>query len=298
MRHGLHGILVDHPPLNYPGSLAGVRTKADEKKAGVRPYLTHYTCDSLLGWETERDDAGVRLVQLRLRETVTEKVSRFVTDEIPQIRVLEPGRWETWRKLKTASGKFEWVLHESGATSIDVIPFVFFYGHRHDFGIGRSPLRDLAHLSILHWQSSSDQENILSVARCPILFATGNVGDNVTVGPSSFVTGKQDSDLKYVEHSGAAIEAGRQSILDLEDKMRMVGAELLAERTGLVTARQVIAETEDNRSILQRTTEDAEASWESVLRLVGLWSGEKLSPRVEMFKDFGFKLPSFPDQLH
>jgi hypothetical protein len=281
MRHGLHGVLVDHAPSN-------AKTIAEEKMAGTRPYARHYACGSILGWQVEHTAAGAFLVQLRLKEMVHEKISRFVTRETPQIRILQPGKWETWRKQKTANGRLDWVLHDSGISTVLEVPFVFFYGYRQDFGIGRSPLRDIAHLNVLHWQSSSDQQHILSTARSPILFSKGGFkGGGIVAGPEAVNIGKADSDLYYVEHTGAAIEAGRQSIFDIEDQMRMLGAELLAERTGMVTARQVIAETEDNRSILQRITEEAEDGWESVLRLMGLWLGEKSSPKVEMFKDFG-----------
>jgi hypothetical protein len=97
---------------------------------------------------------------------------------------------------------------------------------------------------------------------------------------------KADAELKYVEHTGAAIEAGRQSIHDLEDRMREVGAELLTERQGEVTASQVNSEDEDNRSTLQKIVEEFEDSLESCLRLMGLWMGEKSDPEVQMFKDF------------
>jgi hypothetical protein len=35
--------------------------------------------------------------------------------------------------------------------------------------MGISPLRDLAYLNVKHWQSQSDQDTILHVARVPIL---------------------------------------------------------------------------------------------------------------------------------
>ena len=44
------------------------------------------------------------------------------------------------------------------------------------------------------------------------------------------------ADLKFVEHSGAAIEAGRQDLKDLEEKMAMLGLDMLSRNTGPVTA--------------------------------------------------------------
>jgi hypothetical protein len=51
----------------------------------------------------------------------------------------------------------------------DYIPFVPLYGTRLAFMMGISPLRDVAYLNVKHWQSQSDQDTILHVARVPIL---------------------------------------------------------------------------------------------------------------------------------
>jgi hypothetical protein len=52
------------------------------------------------------------------------------------------------------------------------IPFVPLYGWRR-LHVGISPLRDLAYLNVKHWQSQSDQDTILHVARVPILALIG-----------------------------------------------------------------------------------------------------------------------------
>ena len=177
----------------------------------------------------------------------------------------------------------------SGSLGVDVVPFVFFYGLREDFGIGKPPLLELAHMNIEHWQSASDQQNILHVARVPLLFARGfGATDKIVVG-SKAATVAEDAkaELKFVEHSGAAIESGRQSIRDLEDRMRQVGAELLTERQGELTATEVNSRDEDNRSIMQKISEEFEAGFESCLALMALWAGDKTAdPKVELHKGF------------
>jgi hypothetical protein len=262
----------------------------------VRPYFANYPASAILGWTAERGAFGTFLSQIRLKETVTESTGRFTVDTVEQIRVLEPGSWEVWRQAKTADGeKSQWTLFESSTTSIDVIPFVFFYRLREGLGIGRPPLLELAHLNIEHWQSASDQQNILHVARVPILFAKGfGTVDKITVGAKAATTAKDaHAELKYVEHSGAAIEAGRNAIHDLEDRMRQIGAELLTERLGEVTAQQVNSEDEDNRSTLRKIVEEFEDSLESCLALMALWGGDKnADPRVELFKDFATVSPA------
>ncbi|MGR5432341.1 DUF4055 domain-containing protein, partial [Vibrio astriarenae] len=90
-----------------------------------------------------------------------------------------------------------------------------------------------------------DQQTILHVARVPILFAK-MLGDNkITVGGAAAVKCEDENgDLKYVEHGGAAIEAGRISLLDLEDRMRQIGAELLVIKPGNTNVTQTRADNE------------------------------------------------------
>jgi hypothetical protein len=284
LQYGLMGVLVDAP------SAEGVRTRADERKAGVRPYLTQYPAASILGWRVDRGADGAMLSQLRLLESVCEPDGLWGEKIVKQVRVLEPGKWQIWRKKAAdAVGANEWALYQEGTTSLPKIPFVFFYGLRKSYGVGVSPLLDLAHLNVEHWQSCSDQQTILHVARVPILFGKGfTEADTLVIGGSALCrSNSADAELLYVEHTGAAIEAGRQSILDLEDRMRQTGAELLVQKPMTTTATQVVSEGEGSKSILQKIAEDFDESLEECLNLMGEWIGVATDAEVEVYKDFG-----------
>jgi hypothetical protein len=276
--HGLSGVLIDFPTVE------GVTTLADEKKIGARPYFTRYAPGTVLGWRTRRINGVDRLDQLRLLETATEPDGDFGERDIEQVRVLTPGTWSTYRK----TDKDEWTIHESGVTTLTEIPFVFFYGIRKGFGIGAPPLLELAHQNVEHWQSSSDQQTILHVARVPILTIVGADNDTaITVGASSAVKLPMGADMKFVEHSGAAIEAGRLSIQDLEERMRQTGAELLVIKPGSITATQTRSDNEGNKCTLQRITEVFEDALDQCMVYLGMWVGEPTTGKVSLFKDFG-----------
>jgi hypothetical protein len=163
------------------------------------------------------------------------------------------------------------------------------YGLRKDFMIGVAPMLELAHANVEHWQSKSDQQTILHVARVPVLF-TKDIGADtqITVGSGTFIraTGEH-ADAKYVEHSGKAIEAGRVSILDLEDRMRQIGAELLVIKPGNITEAQTLADNEPGMCDLQRIIESLEDGLDQALDLMGQWVGETSSGHVTLYKDFG-----------
>ena len=146
-----------------------------------------------------------------------------------------------WRA--TQKDPSDWEVVEAGTTKLAFIPFVFFYGIRQGIGLGETPLLELAYQNIEHYQSSSDQQTILHVARVPILFAKKFGETEITIGAGTAASCDDElSDLKYVEHQGFSISAGRQSILDLEDRMRATGAELIQQTPDRTTATQVDTE--------------------------------------------------------
>ncbi|SOY56844.1 DUF4055 domain-containing protein [Cupriavidus taiwanensis] len=290
---GVVGILVDHPPTKDKDGNALYPTQALEQKAGVRPYFVQIKYENVLGWKSERIEGVETLTQLRLLECAVEDEGDFHEREIEQVRVLYPGRWETWREVETGEGRKEWQKHDEGVVSLQKIPFVPTYGKRTGFMIGTPPLLELAHLNVEHWQSKSDQQTILHVARVPILFAknldTDEAGNmKLVVGASSAVTSSNEhGDLRYVEHTGKAIEAGRLSLQDLEHMMRQIGAELLVIKPGNTTVKQTEADNEPGMCVLQRITEDVEDAIDAALQLMAEWVGEKTGGHIQLFKDFG-----------
>lgn len=276
--HGLSYVYVDFPRAE------GIRTRAQEITAGVRPYFVHYSPWNVLGWRSERINGVEKLTQVRLKETKLRPVGEFEDELVEQIRVLTPGAWQLWEKNKNS----KWFMIDEGVTTLTEIPLVAFYGERTGFMTGTPPLLELAHQNIEHYQSSSDQQTILHVARVPILTIIGADDDAaLTVGASAAVKLPVNADMKFVEHSGQAIEAGRQSLLDLEERMRQTGAELLVLSPGKVTATQVQSENEANKCALQRITENFEDAMNQSLQFMADWVGEANGGSIELFKDFG-----------
>lgn len=288
---GLHGVLVDYPKV------PDVRTKADEKAVGARPYWVHYPANSILGWRTEKASAkGLKLTQLRLLEMVEVPDGEYGTKMVEQVRVLTPGAWAVYQQNKEKPDIWDEI--ESGPTTLDYVPFKFFYGTRKGFGIGNSPLLDLAYQNIEHWQSASDQQTILHVARVPILFVKCLGDVKLTVGAGSALqSDDKDGDAKYVEHSGKAIDAGAKSIQQLEDRMRATGAELISLDAGFATATEVSSDSEASKSLLQQVCENFEESAQQCMVYMTDFVKETAEPSVELYKDFGVAASGDPAVL-
>lgn len=276
--YGISYVLVEYPKAD------GIRTAADEKASGVRPYLVHYSPWNVLGWRFDRINGVEKLVQLRLKESINEPDGDYGEKEVEQIRVLTSGAWETYRK----NDKDEWFLFDEGTTSLDYIPFVAFYGKQTGLFTSEPPLLELAYQNIEHYQSKSDQQNILHVARVPILTVIGaRENDDISVGAANAISLPVDASMEYVEHSGAAISAGRQDLLDIEERMRQIGAELLMIQPGTVTATQITSENDGNKSALQRIAENFDDAMNLCLQYMADWVGEETGGTVKTYKDFG-----------
>lgn len=287
---GIAGILVDFPPTRDKDDKPLYVTKADEDRAGVRPYFVEILAKNILGWLPTNPETADGLTQFRFLECVSVPDGEFAEKKIEQVRVLGKGTWQTWRKKAGATGaKDEWQLHEEGRTSLTTIPFVPAYGNRIGFMQARPALLELAYANVEHWQSKSDQQNILHVARVPILFAKMLGEDTaITVGAGSAVKSEdRDGDLKFVEHSGKAIDAGRLSILDLEDRMRQCGAELLVIKPGNTTEVQTLADNEQGACALAKVAENIEDAADQALQFMAEWVKEADGGSVTLFKDFG-----------
>lgn len=283
MSYGICGILVDYPAAK------GLRTRADEIAAGVRPYFVLIKAECLLDYSSKRINGVETFTLLRFVECVTESGDDFQEETIEQVRVLYPGKWQIYRQKRDTDGEIKWMLHAEGVTSIQKIAFVPVYGKRLGFMLSAPPLRELAYMNVEHWQSKSDQQTILHVARVPVLFGCGFGDDEeITIGAASAVmSDKPDAKLAYVEHSGKAIEAGRVSILDLEDRMRQVGAELLVIKPGKTTVAQTLSDNEPGMCALQRLTQDVEDSLDQALQLMAEYIGEKEGGHLTIYNDFG-----------
>lgn len=279
---GFTHVLVDFPDAleNEDGT---PRTLADDREEGLRPYWVHIEPENLFFAHSEVVNGKERLTHIRFLETHVEVVG---WEEVvyKRIRVLlrmpeEAGvLWQLWEEREVKGKKKEWVQIDEGVMDTPEIPLVTFYTDRKALMMAKPPLTDLAHLNVAHWQSSSDQRNVLTVSRFPILAASGALSEddegNVTVGPHSFLF-MPDAQGKfyYVEHSGNAIEAGRNDLKDLEEQMAAYGVEFMKKRPANegVTAR--MQETDESLSDLQVWLIDFKDFLENCMMFTARWLG-------------------------
>jgi hypothetical protein len=246
---GITFVLIDYPP-----SEAGL-TKEEEKARDLRPYWVHIPSSNLIGWKTDKYNGKTRLTQIRIKESVTKNKGKYGTEKVARIRVINLGSYEVYEDITEGNEK-DWKLVESNTTTFtEEIPLAIYRpGDKITFMTSIPCLEDLAALNLAHYQSQSDQANILHYARIPILFGKMLAEDptKIAIGPNRMIHSmKEDSDLRFVEHSGAAIGAGRESLDDLENRMALYGLQLLMPKTGRVTATEKALNSGENDCTLK-----------------------------------------------
>jgi hypothetical protein len=273
---GLTHVLVDMP--------------ADEA-AGARPYLVHVPADNLIGWRTSRTGGAETLAEIRIAEEGVLPDGPWGERVARRVRVIRPDAWSLWEEPPRDARERSWRKVGDGPMSLGRVPLVTVHTGRTGPLTATPPLLDLAWLNLAHWQSAADQRHILHVARVPILFGRDlRVGEGgLEIGPNRMVLGEGvGADLRFVEHSGAAINAGRQDLIDLEERMARMGAELLAPRHGQMTATERSLEADRHDSALQAMVRDLEGGLVQMLGLLADWAGLPRSGiAVDVFDDFG-----------
>jgi hypothetical protein len=289
---GLCHVLVDYPVADQDITLA------EERDQGIRPYTVLVPAKNLIGWKSAVVNGQRELTQIRIKEKVyrDDPENEFAQLKVERVRVIEPGVQRVYEKREVENGQDEWVLASVGETTMQSIPLVTLYTNQMGFMIAEPALLDMAYLNVAHWQSDSDQRNILHVARVPILFGAGLTDDpdeqvQLEVGPNSMTTGPLGSTLQFVEHSGSGIEAGRKDLEDLESRMGLLGLDLIVRRgqQTSVTATQRSLDQAEVDSALHQFARQLEMGLNQVFDYMAQWKalGKDAGGTVTVYQDFG-----------
>jgi len=284
-------VLVDYPRPREKDD-GKERTLEDDRREGLRPYWVLIKPERVLFSVAEYIDGVEVLTHVRILEEYSEQQG-FSEVLRERVRILEPGRVEIWEpksgKQKTSK---QWVKVDEWETGLTYIPLVTYYSNRTGLMEGKPPLNDLADKNIEHWASASEQRNVLTVARFPILGGSGVTHDKtnpLVIGPNRALTDQNpDSKYYYIEHSGAAIEAGRNDLKDIEHQMAGYGAEFLKKRPGNETATSRALDSSESSSDLSSMASSFEDAVAQALQITADWmSIEGTGGSVSIVKDYG-----------
>lgn len=290
IKYGVAHILVDQSKVEGTENGQGL-TKADEKRLGIRVYLINISPASLIGWQSEKVDGVNKLSQIRFKETIVEPEGDYGDQEVNYVNVYNIGTFEIHKQDPEKPEIYNKV--KDGSYSMDQIPLITIHANKTGFMTAEPSLIDLAWQNLAHWQSTSDQKNILRFSRFGLIFGKGLPSEMVEagtldVGPTkAFLVESENADMKYVEHSGKAIEAGQKDIEDIEQKMRVLGNQpLMREIPNTATAERI----DEGRTVsqLQSWIGALERGIQQILKLACKWRDIQLSEdfNINIYSDF------------
>ena len=280
----LNSILLGHSAtlVDFP-STEPAPNLAVERQLGLRPYFLEVRADQILGFRKEGDSPLAKVNQIRINEYVTEPLGTFGDKVIRQIRVLEQGKWSTWRK-----GENGWVMYQEGTTSLPVIPLAVTYSGKLNELMSKPPLLPISNLNLLHAQRQADQQFALHVAAMPILVlkAWDDTDNEIALSANSALLMSAEGDAKYVEPASQSFQAQQDFITEIENQMRNLGISTLFNQTYVgATAEAKAMDRSDSDSMLSVVAQDLEKCLQNAIDMAGAYVGRE-TPIVNVARDF------------
>lgn len=286
IHHGIAGVLVEFTDT------VGAETMRDTLDA--RPVWEMVDFNRVVGFRLGSRGSKTVLTQLRIYTQAMVDVGAFGEMMVHQIKVYARDEEDnvTWEMWSREEAQDEFVPTDGGSLTLDYIPFEPFYTNRVGFLVGEPALQALAEKNLEHFQSSSDQRNILHFVRSAILFRKGfkedEVKKRVAIGPSRMHSTTSDkADMKYVEHSGKGIDSGQKDIEHIEDQMQVLGLEpLMRTKPGTRTATEKALEFAEESSDMKSWVRVLEDVLDRALNITAEWLNEAYESEVDINDQF------------
>lgn len=287
---GMHAILVDYPTLSE------VKTAAEEKRAGARPYWVSIRAEDIIALYTEFVNGREIVAHVRIKEVATVR-DGFGEKTVKRVRVLEPGRWELWEATgQTVGGQEAYAKVGEGVVTLGIVPLALFWtGEREGGQFVRPPLASLANMQIELYRALSRQDEILTYAGSPMLQAKGMMppdgGETIEVGPKRVLFSPPgiegaETGWSYIQPDADNLTEIRESVKKVEEDIRRLGMQPLTQQSGGVTATASSIEGAKAHSTVEAWALGLKDVLEQALMFTAMWLGETEGAEVTVDTDF------------
>lgn len=291
---------IDWIFVDYSEKKDNIKTRADAKRAGLRPYWSRVLARNVL--------------------QVTSKMINGV-EMITYFKVLEPGDPDRIREfvLDENSGKVTWALYErqaeklpqsdtffvkikSGDLSIGIIPMVPFITGPRD---GRNwkvrpPMKQAADLQVELYQQESGLKFAKNLTAYPMLAANGiqpptnekgELQYKIAVGPNRVLWSKTDAQGKvgnwqYLEPGSESLKFLAEDIQATIRELRELGRQPLTAQSGNITVITAAVAASKAKSAVKQWALMLKDSLENALKITMMWLDETFEPEVHVFSEF------------
>jgi len=218
------GLLVDYP--NTTGRVSIL----DSENGNLRPKILDYPYESIINYHYSIQNNEQKLTLVVLREVQETVKDRFKIEQEYQYRVLELIEGVYIQSLYDKGGvelQEPTVILVNGATSNE-IPFYMVEVGAEEKAI----INDLVDANLNHYRFFADYAAKEHASAFPIFYETGVVGDdeNIIIGPNTKWSSRSPDAQFGVLQTQSDGGSMRQYLLDMENRMAALGAEMLKPR--------------------------------------------------------------------
>lgn len=259
----------------------------DEQASDRRPYLIMVDRSNVINWSIEYIGGKERVAHATIRQFRQKLIPGTFGVELDAVyHVLKPNLVETYRLERKDKGWIQ-VKEREVATSVPVVPLVWYGATDPHFAYGDLPLNGLAELSIQHFQMRSDLQELLHKCAMPVPVRTGaKLGADgkptpLILGPNTAVDLDVDGGkFEFAEPSGRSLERHQAEITHLEGLMDrsslnfLYGADIKTATEASLRASQIASQV---ASLVRNKS----AAFNTVMRLWAAYSGELKQINIE-----------------
>jgi len=279
LTYGHSAILVDYP------AAMGARNLAEERAQGRRPYFIHVDAPQIWGWRQASTMPGSPLTQVRIHEYTTRPLNDFGEEQIEQMRVIYPGRYDLY-----TLGQELVEFSESGGYSLDQIPLVPIYSNRRGMLRSQPPLLDIANLNITHYQRQADLIHALHIAAMPTLVLEGwdDTTGSATMGVNYAIAMQPGNKAYYVQADATSFDAQMNELQSLEGQMSTLGVtKLFGQKFVAESAEAKRIDQAQSNSVLAIISQELESALNQAFGFAAQYVGVE-PPEIHIDRDFDY----------
>ena len=252
----------------------------DQQRDGRHPYLIQIERKDVINWSVEYSGGReyVQRATVRQVKSVPDPNGYGIILQ-PYYYVIRPNLVEEFT-LEKRDGKWAQVKTSEMATTLPVVPLIWYGASTSKFAQGDIPMNGLAELSIQHYQMRSDLTELLHKCAMPVPVRkgapTGPDGRTapLILGPNTAVDlPAEGGEFNFAEPTGRSIERHQAEITHIETLMDRSGLNFLYG-ANIKTATEASLRASQIASQVASLVRNKISSFNTVLRLWAAYAGE------------------------
>ena len=255
----------------------------DQMNDGRHPYfLSIKRCD-VISWQVSYERGRETVERVVVRQLRSTAAAGYGSTVEPVYYVLTPGKVESYRLVKSDANR--WSNQKIGeiATSLPIVPLVWYGATTTRFAQGDLPMDGLADLSIQHFQMRSDLCELLHKCAMPVPVRKGApVGVDgkaapLILGPNTAVDlPSEGGEFMFAEPTGKSLERHQSEIQHVEQLMDRSSLNFLYG-ANVKTATEASLRASQVASSVAALTRNKAAMFGVLMRLWAWYAGEQSS---------------------